>query len=74
MGNNESVTYATRVAIEAAVLELIYQGHDRGFWVIEEGHRHPHNSDGTNNLHEIDESEIDDIELEIPEPLEDIRG
>ena len=22
----------------------------------------------------IDESEIDDIELEIPEPLEDIRG
>ena len=35
MGNNESVTYATRVAIEAAVLELIYQGHDRGFWQIE---------------------------------------
>ena len=74
VGNNESVTYATRVAIEAAVLELIYQGHDRGFWVIEEGHRHPHNSDGVNDLHEIDESEIDDIELEIPVPLEDIRG
>ena len=74
VGNNESVTYATRSAIEAAVLELIYQGHDRGFWVIEEGHRHPHNSDGTNNLHEIDESEIDASELEIPEPLEDIRG
>ncbi len=35
VGNNESVTYATRAAIEAAVLELIYQGHDRGFWVIE---------------------------------------
>ena len=35
VGNNESVTYATRTAIEAAVLELIYQGHDRGFWVIE---------------------------------------
>jgi len=52
VGNNESVTYATRSAIEAAVLELIYQGHDRGFWVIEEGHRHPHNSDGTNELHE----------------------
>ena len=32
--NNESVTYATRSAIEAAVLELIYQGHRRGFWVI----------------------------------------
>ena len=35
VGNNESVTYATRTAIEAAVLELIYQGHERGFWVIE---------------------------------------
>lgn len=35
VGNNESVTYATRTAIEAAVLELIYQGHDRGFWKIE---------------------------------------
>tara|TARA_B100001113_G_scaffold353756_1_gene359644 strand:- start:6308 stop:7219 length:912 start_codon:yes stop_codon:yes gene_type:complete len=34
VGNNESVTYATRAAIEAAVLELIYQGHDRGFWSI----------------------------------------
>ena len=35
VGNNESVTYATRSAIEAAVLELILQGHERGFWVIE---------------------------------------
>jgi len=35
VGNNESVTYATRTAIEAAVLELIYQGHRRGFWEIE---------------------------------------
>jgi curli production assembly/transport component CsgG len=35
VGNNESVTYATRTAIEAAVLELIYQGHHRGFWQIE---------------------------------------
>jgi len=34
IGNNESVTYATRTAIEAGVLELIYQGHDRGFWTI----------------------------------------
>ena len=34
VGNNESVTYATRAAIEAGVLELIYQGHDRGFWKI----------------------------------------
>ena len=35
IGNNESVTYATRSAIEAAVLELIYQGHRRGYWKIE---------------------------------------
>ena len=35
-GFNESVTYATRAAVEEAVLELIYQGHDRGYWVIGE--------------------------------------
>mgnify|MGYP006250725785 FL=1 len=35
VGNNESVTYATRSAVEAAVFELIHQGHDRGFWEIE---------------------------------------
>lgn len=35
VGNNESVTYATRSAIEAGVLELIYQGHRRGYWKIE---------------------------------------
>jgi len=39
VGNNESVTYATRSAIEAAVLELIYQGHDRGFWVLAKEHQ-----------------------------------
>ena len=33
-GNNESVTYAVRTAIEAAVLELVEQGHDRGLWEI----------------------------------------
>ena len=48
---NESVTYATRAAIEEAVLELIYQGHDRGYWVIKDGHRHPHQHDGTNEGH-----------------------
>ena len=36
VGNNESVTYAVRTAIEAGVLELIYQGHDRGLWTIQE--------------------------------------
>ena len=35
IGNNESVTYSVRTAIEAAVLELIKQGHVRGYWKIE---------------------------------------
>lgn len=35
VGNNESVTYAVRTAIEAAVLELVYQGDERGYWTIE---------------------------------------
>jgi len=34
VGQNESVTYATRTAIEAAVLEMVYQGQERGFWEI----------------------------------------
>jgi curli production assembly/transport component CsgG len=53
VGNNESVTYAVRAAVEAAVLELIYQGHDRNFWNITEGHRHPHQHDGNNDRHSI---------------------
>ena len=57
VGNNESVTYAVRTAIEAAVLELVYQGHDRGFWTITEGHRHPHQATGENNLHPLKEEE-----------------
>ena len=34
VGNNESVTYAVRTAIEAGILELVYQGQERGFWAI----------------------------------------
>ena len=34
VGQNESVTYAVRTAIEAAVLEMVYQGQERGFWEI----------------------------------------
>ena len=34
VGNNESVTYAVRTAIEAGVLELVYQGDERGYWAI----------------------------------------
>ena len=55
VGNNESVTYAVRTAIEAAVLELIYQGHDRKFWDLTEGHRHPHQRDGKNDRHSQNE-------------------
>jgi curli production assembly/transport component CsgG len=55
VGNNESVTYAVRAAIEAAVLELIYQGHDRKFWDITESHRHPHQHDGVNERHSNNE-------------------
>lgn len=55
VGNNESVTYAVRAAIEAAVLELIYQGHDRNFWDLTAGHRHPHQHDGNNDKHAINE-------------------
>ena len=55
VGNNESVTYAVRTAIEAGVLELIYQGHDRGLWVIKDGHRHPHQINGANAKHPLKE-------------------
>ena len=34
VGNNESVTYAVRAAIEAAVLELVFQGEERALWTI----------------------------------------
>lgn len=55
VGNNESVTYAVRTAIEAGVLELVYQGHDRGYWTIADGHRHPHQIDGKNDRHNLEE-------------------
>ena len=51
VATNEGVSKATRSAIELAVLELIYQGHDRGFWVITDGHRHPHGQHGRNEGH-----------------------
>ena len=35
---NESVTFATRAAIEAAVVALIKQGDERGFWVLQKQH------------------------------------
>ena len=34
VATNEGVTKATRSAIELAVLELIYQGDERGYWKI----------------------------------------
>lgn len=55
MTENESVTRSLRSTIEAAVLEIIYQGHDKGFWIIKDGHRHPHGSHGRNDKHPIQE-------------------
>ena len=59
---NESVTRSLRSTIEAGVLELIYQGHDRGFWKIKEGHRHPHQDDGTNEKHPIEENKDENVQ------------
>ena len=57
------------------MLELIYQGHDRGYWVIEKGHRHPHNSDGTNDKHAVDAwyDEVENITGEKLEPFEELE-
>jgi curli production assembly/transport component CsgG len=38
VAENESVTFATRAAIEAAVVALIRQGDERGFWVLQKQH------------------------------------
>ena len=35
VAKNESVTYATRAAIEAAVVALIKQGDQRGYWEVQ---------------------------------------
>ena len=57
MTENESVTRSLRSTIELAVLELIYQGHDKGYWFIKDGHRHPHGTHGRNEKHSINASE-----------------
>ena len=36
VAKNESVTVATRAAIEAAVVAIIIQGDERGYWNIQE--------------------------------------
>ena len=36
VARNEEVTFATRAAIEAAVVAFIEQGDSRGFWEIQE--------------------------------------
>ena len=48
---NESITRSVRSCIEQAVLEMIYQGHDKGYWEIKEGRRDPQQATGTNDLH-----------------------
>ena len=81
MTENESVTRSLRSTIEAAVLEIIYQGDERGFWEI----NWPVNKIIEGKVGEIiDEAEIiltkpvenSDIPVEVPTPdnLEEIRG
>ena len=36
VAENESVTVAVRAAIEAAVVAIIIQGDERGFWKVQE--------------------------------------
>ena len=54
------------------IRDRIYQGHDRGYWVIEEGHRHPHQSDGNNELHEWYD-ELNEIIDSDAEPFEELN-
>ena len=82
MTENESVTRSLRSTIEAAVLELIYQGDERGFWEI----NWPVNKVIEGKVEDImDEAEIiysvpveenSDIPVEVPTPenIEEIRG
>lgn len=78
MTENESVTRSLRSTIEAAVLELIYQGDERGFWKI----KWPVNEIIEGKVGEIiDDAEIiytepAEIPEEVPTPenIEEIRG
>lgn len=81
MTENESVTRSLRSTIEAAVLEIIYQGDERGFWEI----NWPVNKIIESKVGEIiDDAEIiytepvdtSDIPIEVPTPdnIEEIRG
>ena len=81
MTENESVTRSLRSTIEAAVLEIIYQGDERGFWEI----NWPVNKIIEGKVGEIiDDAEIiytepvdtSDIPIEVPTPdnIEEIRG
>ena len=62
MTENESVTRSLRSTIEAAVLELIYQGDERGFWEI----NWPVNKIIENEVEEIVHSATFEIIDEVP--------
>ena len=81
MTENESVTRSLRSTIEAAVLEIIYQGDERGFWEI----NWPVNKIIEGKVGDIiDDAEIiytepvdtSDLPIEVPTPdnIEEIRG
>ena len=63
MTENESVTRSLRSTIEAAVLELIYQGDERGFWEI----KWPVNQMIEGKVEEI----MDEAEIIYSAPVED---
>ena len=62
MTENESVTRSLRSTIEAAVLELIYQGDERGYWEI----NWPVNKIIENEVEEIVHSATFEIIDEVP--------
>ena len=82
MTENESVTRSLRSTIEAAVLELIYQGEENGFWEINwlqkkiiEGKVEDIMDDA--EIEVIYSKPIDENlpeEIPTPENIEDIRG
>jgi curli production assembly/transport component CsgG len=49
---NEPVNYATRAAIEQAVVELVYEGENKGLWKFQQ--------EGNNEVKNVDIIGVDD--------------
>jgi len=46
MSANEPVNYAVRAAIEAGVIEIVYEGEQKSLWQFKEGMRNEKNDTG----------------------------